>query len=216
MAAFMLLLFTPSHVHAQDEPMKVRGGVKVGANFASLTGVQLSGPGAGFYEAEVGARTGFAVGGYTILPLSAPVFLQPEILYVQKGARIEITGLSSGTGTVKAGYLEAPILLRFEIPIDESTQGMQVNPYILGGPTIGAKLHAGAEASGDVVVTEDFGDVTNTFDFGLTAGAGVGYETAAGTAVAEVRVSLGVSDVISSSDESVRTRGIMITVGLIF
>lgn len=198
--------------------MKTRTGMKIGVNFASLTGsyLQLSGPGAGFYEVEVGARTGFAIGGYAVLPLSAPVFLQPEILYVQKGARIEITGLSSGTGTVRAGYLEAPILLRFEIPIDESTQGMQVQPYILGGPTIGARLHAGSEATGDAFVEEDFGDVANILDIGLTAGAGVGYETAAGTAVAEVRVALGVSDVISSSDDSARTRGIMMTVGFIF
>jgi len=38
----------------------------------------------------------------------------------------------------------------------------------------------------------------------------------AGTAVAEVRVALGVADVISLPDEAARTRGIMVTLGFIF
>lgn len=204
--------------YAQGEPPATRWGVKVGPNFASLTGsyVQLSGPGAAFYEAEIGSRTGLALGGFAIVPLRPPFFVQPEILYVQKGSRIEITGLASGTGTNRAGYLEVPILLRFAIPIDQSTRGVQVQPYVVGGPTAGLKLHAGSEANGEATVERDFGAVTRAFDFGLTAGAGVDYDVAAGTAVAEVRVALGVADVISLPNEAGRTRGIMVTLGFIF
>jgi len=205
-----------SQTEANGSPPDLRFGVRIGPNFGSFNGLQLRGSGAAFFTVEDGARTGLAVGGYAIIPLASPLSLQPEVMYIQKGARIEVTGLTTAGGVFRVGYLEVPFLLRFDIPIDQSTQGLQIQPYVVGGPTVGLKLHANSEATGSFVASQSFDDFTRAYDLGLTAGAGAGYGTDFGTAVAEIRYALGVSDIASSSQESIRTRGIMITVGLVF
>ena len=215
------LFFTFScPAHAQADLADVRFGLTVGLNLATLSGSYVdepSGSGASLLQAEVLPRRGIMLGGYAVIPIAPSFFLQPELLYLQKGSDIEISLLgASGGGTDRAGYLELPVLVRFELPIEQEDLEIPFQPYMVGGPTVGLKLHAGSGVRGDASVVEDFDDVTKTFDFGLTAGVGAGYDLSAGTVSAEVRYAQGLTDIITLSDKEARTRGIMITLGIVF
>jgi len=82
------------------------------------------------------------VGGISYrIKLIAGLSIQPEVMYVQKGSKYELSqtiGGYTGTGkvTMKGDYLDIPLLLKFNLPIPA------FSPYIEGGASYGILLGA--------------------------------------------------------------------------
>jgi|SRR5699024_6939966 len=126
-------------------------GIRGGLNFANLNDTDL----------DTDSRTGFMVGVYAnyLIP-NSPVSIQPEVLYTQKG-------FEYGDATAKLGYIEIPVLAKFDWVMDGN-----ITPHVYFGPYIGFNVSAEAEGpQGDVDV--DIEDTVNTTDFGVIVGAGV-------------------------------------------
>jgi opacity protein-like surface antigen len=116
-------------------------------------------------------RSGFAFGISTQYWLHAKDFMQfgiqPELLFVRRGAEAEYEGLV--VGVFQLSYLEVPVLGRVLFPLSGP-----VSPYIVAGPRLGLLLSAETtDANGNV---RDSSDSTNTFDFGFSAGAGAVFQ----------------------------------------
>ena len=92
---------------AQDMQPKV--GIKAGVNL--MTGGDFNFLGAYYPSSYV---PGFQVGAFLDFPLATKVSLAPEILYSQKGAKYTANvGNVNGELKIKAGYIDVPVLLKF-------------------------------------------------------------------------------------------------------
>jgi hypothetical protein len=219
-SALVLLLvgLSPIASRAQVETLDVRFGVKAGVNGANMSGDYLTivGDRSDLYETTTQRRARFALGGYAIIGFGQPVFLQTELLYVQKGTEVNVRGLAAGTITLNSTYLEIPILARFEIPVDENVAGPSVLPYLFGGPTVGVKISADTDIEGPFREIRPFEELASTTEFGLSLGAGVEYGLDAGTVTLEARYQRGLTNVVSLDGRTAQHRGILITVGILF
>lgn len=131
----LLAVGSPFVMAAEEETavMGPRGGVEGGLNVATLNGQQT--PGA-VYE----SRLGFVGGGFLQFPLSTSLSLRPEILFAQKGGRINGNEFA-------LDYVEIPLLLNVNI----------IGPLgILLGPAFNANV---AKPSGVTVNSTDVGIV---------------------------------------------------------
>lgn len=173
-------------------------GVKGGVTFANLS-----------EEGEADTvtfdmRIGLIAGGFVTWPLGGRVALQPEVLFTEKGAKVEQGG---GTLTQQLDYLDVPLLIRYRLT------GTDARHFsVFGGPAIGVKIRARSRASfGDTAIEDDVSDQVKGTD--LSVVGGVGYQR--GRASVEGRYAWGVSDIDkdASDDVTIRTRGISIVAG---
>ena len=136
-AAFTLLLATPAMAQS------VQGGIKGGVSFSTLDGLT-----------EV-------VGGFLKVNFGRFVAVQPEVLYVRKGAKAAATGLLTESVKFNLDYIDIPVLLRLQT-------GQDTGFYGLIGPSFGINIAAESESGSE---TEDISDDINN-DTGLVVGAG--------------------------------------------
>jgi hypothetical protein len=111
-------------------------GIKGGINLGTIGGADKSQGGI-----DPTNRLGLVGGISYRIGLIAGLSLQPEVMYIQKGAVYEGSqnqGSYSITGksTLKGDYLDIPLLLKFNLPIP------QFSPYIEGGASYGILLSA--------------------------------------------------------------------------
>ena len=96
-------------------PLAAQGGLEIGAKVgltSSTLDVETGDP------LEIDRLTGFGGGGYLRIPLGS-LALQPELLWMRKGASVSSPDFGGATLDLKFDYVEIPLLL--VIPI--STQG---------------------------------------------------------------------------------------------
>lgn len=191
-ALALALLLTQSTASAQT------AGVLAGVNFATT---DVSG------DSDVDSdvfdrRTGLVVGLFANIPLSDSFSLQPEVLYSQKGAKVEE---DPGTFTLEVDYLDIPVLARV-------TAGGQTGLVLFAGPSFGFKMRARAkgEFEGETE-EEDVSDEVETLDIGLIAG--VGFQGA--RFLIDGRYQWGLSNInkVESDPAEVKNRVISIVVG---
>ena len=158
---------------------------------------------------DAGSRTSFLAGGFVWFPLSRQFALEPELLYVRKGAE---TTIEDVTGTLALDYIEIPLLAQIRFPSQD------VTPYILLGPAFSfrtgcklsiesgeAELSADCEAEGVDVGIKDT-------DFSLIGGLGLEVQNF----MVSLRYDHGLSQLPSEGDGSVYNRAIAITFGYAF
>lgn len=162
----------------------------------------------GFDDTRAGIGAGFTAG----IPLSPHVSLQPEVLYVRKGAKttFELTNsqgtvLSSMSVTYAIDYLEIPLLLRVGVPTSGS-----VEPYFIGGPSVGFKVSEELRF-GDASETWDR---VSTSDFGLAIGAGLEMGRGRTRWLLEARYTVGLTDIGSIPDASLRNSVWLVAAGV--
>jgi len=198
--------------------LDIKPGVRGGGNFATLGGDDAElvfALGGQEQEIPIDRRTGFMVGGYALIDFAGPFALHPELLYVQKGAQVETEFSFQGqtetvTSTLQLSYLELPVLAKFQVPL-----GGPVSPNVFAGPSVGFNVGSSQETeTGGQSESADV-EVSGT-EFGLTLGAGIGFKLGVGTANVDVRYNLGLSNLPSEGDASVKNRGIGVTAGLTF
>ena len=170
--ATLLLLSSAAALAGDYEPM-ARSGVKGGLTMATFTGefdIET------ILESNYEERLGFAAGVWMNLGPSVGFSLQPEILYVQKGGKLDhvlITGSTWGSKEYQFDYVEIPLMLRLNIPLAK-----QSGFYLMGGPAFAFNVKADRvteyEADGVLqVVREDIDHLIRDTETSWVAGAGV-------------------------------------------
>lgn len=129
-------------------------GIKGGVDFATLR-TDDEGP-----NEEVGYKTGFVIGFYGQIP-TADDFLtiQPEFLYVRKGATLE----SGDTAIdINLDYIEVPVLLKANLPVQT-----RFFPSLYAGPYAAFAINRSvSDDDGEADIEEGF----KSTDFGLVLG----------------------------------------------
>ena len=175
----VLSLAMSSIALAQHKPVKANFGVFGGATFN-----KPSGPDATNIN---GTYTGFGVGGFVGFQVTPGFAIEPEALYVQKGAK---TLNGNITGKLKLPYFEIPILAKVRIP---AKGGSIVSPHAYAGPALAFKAGCHLNATDGTNSLSQSCDAANikvkSTDFSLAFGGGVDV----GRAIVDVRYDLGLS-----------------------
>jgi hypothetical protein len=181
----------------------VHFGVLAGAAFAKLGGSDATG--------DIKTRVGIAAGGFVTIGISKNVAIEPEALFVQKGAKQTESGVET---KLKLSYVEVPVLLKLRFPGSGT-----VVPHIYAGPYLGFKAGCNLTGTqGSVTVSAKCEDQAFDFkvkstDFGATFGGGVDV----GRAIIDVRYDLGFSKIPdSSTDNNIKNRAFYLLVGWTF
>lgn len=136
--------------------------------------------------------------------------IQPEILYVRQGSRLEEL---PDWMEYRLDYVQVPVLLKINILPGP------VSPMICAGP-YGAYRVSAKDVSylSGVNATEDIKDQIKTTDYGVAFGGGIDFKLVAIKLSAEVRYNLGLVNIIKNPDpgESVKTKSLMVMVGIGF
>ncbi len=169
----------------------VGGGIKVGANFATVSGD---------IEAEKSMRTGLVAGGFLTVPVAPMVAFQPEVLYSMQGVKATDDGEEA---TAEIDEVQIPLLLR----LGRNSGG--TGGYLLVGPSIGIITKAKFTSGSD---EEDFKDDLKSTDIGVLVGAGVSVNRF----LIEARYTAGMTnlnDDDSSDDNKSRVFSVLVGVG---
>jgi hypothetical protein len=144
----LLIVATITIVFANAQ---IQFGLKANYN---LAGVMQSGP-----EPQNGlkSKSAFSGGALALIPISAPFYLQPEIVYSAQGTDISDNGFS---GSLNYNYLNIPILGKYQ-----SDMGL----FGETGPQVGFLLSANAKGEGQTV---DMKSQTQSVDFSWAFGVG--------------------------------------------
>lgn len=209
----LLLLFGAYAVQAQVA-------LKAGVNFSNML----------FEEDEQSiedlARDGAVkfVGGLSfILPLSDAVAIQPELLFIQKGAKNSYTFLGDEySSEFNYNYLDIPLLLRLSLG---DTHGEGLGIYVNGGGYVGYAFNGKITTKSplgefETDITFDDEDDQRRVDYGFALGGGL----TLGNLFFDLRYTHGVNnlqddDLDNSNDTGLKKlqhRGLALTTGLIF
>lgn len=186
-----LLFVTPASAQ------KVSLGVKGGLNIADLAGDDVS---------SLESVTRVVGGGFAVVQFHDNFAFMPELLYAQRGAQ---DPADTRVLTIKLDYIEVPLLFR----ISPSSEAMKFLPYAMLGPSLAFKAACEVEAEEDgVVETADCGQIANfnSFDYGLTAGAGADFILGRMALVVDGRYTFGLGDVNDSRDVHNRVFALML------
>lgn len=162
-------------------------------------------------------KMGFDGGAFCDIKLSPSFSIQPEVLYAQKGLKIDLMGL--GEFEWKMDYVEVPILVKRGIP----TSG-NVTPVFFAGPVVSFLTSAkqtvsfmGQEAEDDIK------DVFTSTDLGLLVGGGLDWLVGtSGKLVIDLRFTISLTDNFDKSsplvedivsDESLRNWNLAFMLG---
>jgi hypothetical protein len=177
--ALVLTVFTASifGVNAQ-----VQFGIKAGANFATLSGDDVSG---------AKTLTGLNAGVLVKIPLMDKLSLQPEAYYSTQGAK----GTESGTDfTFAINYINIPVLLKYQLP---------VGVFFETGPQFGLRMSANIKADGQ---SQDVKDQVKSTDFTWSVGAG--YQLPVIPLGFDVRYNAGLANIEGSSGSGTAKNGV--------
>jgi hypothetical protein len=154
-------------------------------------------------DVETSNRTGFMGGAFLSVPLSPRFAIQPEVLYVGKGASASIQDVD--LGEFRLGYIEIPLLARLDVTGPQSPLAV----YALAGPYVAFQTACTISSTEDEVEAEfECGDEEaevpdfNSTDFGAALGAGLGFNVGLGTLFVEGRYDIGLTKTVDDPDQS--------------
>ncbi len=176
-----------------------------GMVFGVKGGVSISQVQADLFDTD--NRTGFVGGVYGAIDLTPMIGIQPELLYVRKGAKLfeysgDVVGIPvSESVSLDVDYLEVPVLLRVSLPVAEP-----VGVRLLAGPVASLKVDEKLSTSGLFGYSLD-SDQIKTADIGIAAGAAVALRSGNMRIVGEGRYTFGLTNVSDLSVEGVSLGG---------
>lgn len=192
------------------------GGAVAGVSMGLKGGVSVSKVNADLFSTD--NRAGFLGGLYMGIDLSPNIGLQPELLYVRKGASLFNTELTwnghvyASVGTnLDVDYVEVPVLLKLH-----TADAGPVNLRLLAGPVVSFKAREALSTTGLLGFHLPTNQV-KTSDIGLAGGIGAAVKNGNMKLVAEGRYTLGLANVSSLPyGGDVKNGAIYATVGLEF
>lgn len=195
----IVMLFTTSSAFA----MGLGLGVKLGYNSANFYGDSPT-------LDESSAKGGLCGGVFKSTGLLGLVAIQPELLYTQKGSKIEgdYQG-QAATFTWKLDYLEVPLLVKLTPPIPAA-----LKPSIYAGPVGAFKLSHSATREYNETTEEYELDDIKSFDYGAAFGISLDLGFPVGKLVFDVRYTRGMASIDDSADpEDIKNQVFSFTVG---
>lgn len=182
-------------------------GVLGGATFSSISGPEAE-------AANLKTRTSFAFGGFVRIGISRNIAIEPQLLYIRKGAKASDANV---TLAARLGYLEVPVLVTVRFPA--ASRG-GASPFFQAGPAVAFKLDCKVVVTNNTTTIlqkcEDLEPdpiLLKSTDLGLLFGAGVDV----GRAKVLARYELGLSKIDDSGGGSdARNRSIVVLVGWTF
>lgn len=193
-----LLLFLCSPTCGYGQSVNVRPGMKAGTTFMTHGGKDS--------PSYLGYRTGLAGGVFVQVRVGSTWSIQPELSYVQKGARGTRRGI---TVTWRQHHLEIPILTTYRLP----SIG-KIHPTLAVGPFVDFNLDTEIQAtSSDRTEVRNPANIQTT-GFGLTFGVGSEIPVSFALLTLDVRYGLGLTNIEELKDDLVRNQGVILTLGL--
>ena len=193
-AVFVLVALSTMGIEPALAQTPIDIGIRGGVNLSDLD----------IENESTDALTGFVGGGFATFHLGQIFFLQPEVLYSQKGATMH--GLVSSRPTdidVRLDYLEVPLLFGTEFFLRD----FPITPRLYAGPTINFELSCDLEATiegADVSVEcsdDESGVSTKSPDFGVIFGGAAGLGIQRFKLWLDVRYQLGLTNIDDFSDD---------------
>ena len=177
-------------------------GFKIGASFANVSGDDV--------DEDTETLTSLMGGGFIRFGMG-PIGIQPEVLFVTRGWKVE-DDAEDVTGKFKADYIEVPILAVLPLSL-----GAGIAPYVFAGPSfafnIGCTLSGESEGVSVDADCEDFGFDLKSTDIGATLGGGLEFPMGPGALLVEGRYNFGLSNIADFEDADVKTRTAAILAG---
>lgn len=192
----LAMMASAPRAKAQD----VRMGIRVGPTFGFLSDSAV--PFASNNEAiNANPRLDFHVGAHVILPLTNRLALQPELLYVQKGAHFSRPAAESyAVERYQLSYVQGALLARRDLSLPSP-----LSIHVVAGPSVDRALNGLVQRNFQTaeVNSRDRVDLLETerlrqWDVGTLLGVGLGYPTGPSSRVAlEVRYNPGFRSVFA-------------------
>ncbi|MBN2184753.1 MAG: PorT family protein [Candidatus Krumholzibacteriota bacterium] len=188
--ALALVALMSSSVFAEGMTLGFKGGL----NLANLSGDDIEG---------MKMKLCFGGGVFLNYQITESISLQPELLFVMKGAKVDEDEVDAG---FKASYIDIPVLAKFSVPMEGAFA-----PCFFAGPYIGFNMSAKMYFEDEEI---DFKDSVKSTDFGLVFGGGFDYDMGEGYLSFDARYALGLTTLDDSDlEEDVKNTGIMFMVG---
>jgi hypothetical protein len=178
-------------------------GLKFGVNSADLTGAGV--------EPGLGPQVGFTAGAFVTLGLTDRFFVQPEILYTEKGAESESR---PNPYEYRFAYIEVPVMFKVTL----ASRGAAFRPYIYAGPFVGAKVSARVETYLDrrqEEANEANLPSVRGIDAGFAVGVGADLKAGPGRVLVDLRYGKSLVNALTTADK-VRHRVFSISLGYSF
>ena len=198
--ALPLALLISVPLQAQDITVGVKGGINI---------ADVSSDAFDLDDADLSSKTGFVGGAYANFGLGGVFAIQPEVLYSQKGFKLDETG-SPLEASLKTNYFEIPVLLKAQFPLT------MLRPAVYAGPVVSFETSCklgltDGDTSLDFDCDSDDADVSDRkkTDFGAVFGANLDLFVGPLVLTIDGRYQLGLTnlnDDPEAPDESVKTR----------
>lgn len=181
-------------------------GIKIGLSMSSFGGDDRDIEKEGMPE----TRYGLGAGGFLTFGLGPNLALQPEVLYVIKGA---VFGPDDDGFKIKFAYLDVPVLLKYRFPTTGSTR-----PNLYAGPVGSIRLSADVRLREDGTETNfEYSDYVKDFDFGMAVGGGLDFVMAGNTITFDLRRTFGLTKwPVGFERPSVKNNGWLVMAGVGF
>lgn len=186
---FMIaLLFLLVMANTASGQLGFRKGIKVGYNYATITGDDLP---------EVDSRGSLAGGVGLEFNFFRLLSFQVDILYSPRGASFP------DDGAIKLNYISVPMVLKKRFfPVG-------IHPYLLGGPEFNFLVSANENGS-------DIKDLLNSEDLNFVVGGGLEFSFLRKSAYVEGRYSYGLNNINKDTESVLKNRVSQIYFGILF
>jgi hypothetical protein len=179
---------------------KTTFGVRAGLNLATITGELANGD-----NFDYSLRPGLNVGVNAEIPVGTGSYLQPGVLYSQKGATYK-----NDTGHVKLTYIEVPVNFVYKPTVGTGRMLLGFGPYV--GFGLGGKVEDRTGKETDVEFTKNYdANVPDKRQYkGIDAGANLlaGYELSNNVSL-QLNAQLGLTQLmpgINGSDNPIKAK----------
>ena len=180
-------------------------GVRAGVNIATQSSDEE--------DDDVSSIIGLNLGLTYEHALSDRLSIQPELHFIQKGAKVEFDDFfGSGEISTTLNYLELAVMGKYTIADigDDGGLYLGITPHLGFGLSGKYKFEFEGESETEDVDFDD--DGLNRMDFGVGFGLGASF----GNIYLDVRYNLGLANVADDDDFTINNRGILIGVGYKF
>lgn len=203
LGASLLLLLSAPQLQAQKTDVGVKGGINIANVKTNISDFDLT-----------KSKTGFVGGVYGSFRFGSGTFaLQPEILFSQKGFKVDLADLVS---KFKTDYVEIPVLFKANFQA-----GSTVRPALYAGPVISFETGCKVQVESLPSVGCDTGDGLSRkkTDFGIDFGGNLDFLLDKFIILLDIRYQLGLTNLNDDPqfpEESVKTRTWQIMAGFGF
>jgi hypothetical protein len=156
--------FTLANAQNDNASSSSSFGVKGGVNFSNL------------YTEDVddnNVLTSFNVGLFATMQITNFLAIQPELLYSRKGAELVYdNAFANGTAKFKLNYIEVPVLVKINVTKNFNIHAGPYFAYLIDADIKNESSNGGFNFEENID-----NDDLNKFDYGLSGGLGLDFET---------------------------------------